>query len=185
MRRCAALVLLGASVAAGPAEAAPVLLGPARVQDGPQAAAFAGTHQVGAAFTFARFGAELAYLQWDRRLELRAGWRADLLAAGPVFLSWRAAGALVAGVAPLDLGARLSTGLSAGLGGDPFEAYAGVEAALELRLRLALAVPLRAIAGVRVRAGLFELGAQARLTAVPGVAWVSRVEGLVVLSRLL
>lgn len=163
----------------------PVLFGTARVQDGPQAAGFLGTHQVGASLTAAKFGGELAWLQWDRRVELRLGWRTELLAEGPLFLSWRGAGALIGGFAPFDFGGALHTGISAGFGADAFEVYAGAEAGVETRALLPWSLPLRGLWGARVRLDWFELSAQARVTASPPAAGLSRIEGLIVLARLL
>lgn len=185
MKKYAAVVAALSTFATAAAADSPVLFGTARVQDGPQAAGFLGTHQVGLSLTAAKFGGELAFLPWDRRLELRGGWRTELLLSGPMSLSWRAAGALIGGFAPFDLGAGVYTGVSTGFGGDPFEVFVGAEAGLETRLGLAFAVPLRGVGGVRVRADLFELSAQARVTTLPFASGLARIEGLLVLSRLL
>lgn len=176
-----ALTVLPAAVRAD----SPVLFGTARVQDGPQAAGFLGTHQAGLALTAAKFGGELAFAYFDRRLELRGGWRTDLLLAGPLFLSWRASGAVFGGFAPFDLGAGVFTGVSTGFGGDPFEVFAGAEVGVETRLGLLFALPVRGVAGVRLRADLFDLSAQARVTTLPLGSGLSRIEGLLVLARLL
>ena len=176
----AVALLLGTAALAD----SPVIFASARVQDGPQAAGFLGTHQAGLSFTFARYGAELAFQYFDRRVELRGGWRLELL-RGPVFAAWRVCGGALFGFAPFDLGAGASTGLSAGVGGDPWEAYLGAEAGVETRVRDPLSFPLRGILGVRVRAEWFDLSVQARWTVLPPVPAPSRIEGVLLLSRLL